>query len=203
MSFFRSDPLTFLAQETYRSLLAALARPGSIHQLNLTMPGGFLAGQTPQPLLAAAFALLDEQVRVASWGAEAARWATEVADRTGARIDTPEDADFVLCSVAPTLPMLGTVRRGSPLSPEDGSTLLIWIDAPLEGSVGTAQLSGPGLPSPKRLATSGPLLGFLRHRTAIAFEYPMGFDAFLFGSDGGVMGLPRTTSVLLSPQGRR
>jgi alpha-D-ribose 1-methylphosphonate 5-triphosphate synthase subunit PhnH len=168
--------------QAFRSILQAMARPGTIHDLTGASP--------PSPLsVAAGVALLtlaDPSTPVHLAGATdtpAVRdWLTF---HLGAPLVGAEDADFALGTWADLQPV-SRFRIGQPDYPDRSATLIVAVDH-LEpegvrlcgpGIRGAAQLSLPGIPA-------------LQANTAI---FPLGFDC-LFTCGTRIAALPRSTRL--------
>jgi alpha-D-ribose 1-methylphosphonate 5-triphosphate synthase subunit PhnH len=114
---------------------------------------------------------------------------------TGAPSVPPEEADYVLCASIPGFDHMRALKTGDLLRPEDSATLLIWLGSEISGKRGVVRLSGPGVDSSYLLHVSDPLLQLIKTRGVFHFEYPMGFELFVVGVDGSLLGVPRTTSL--------
>lgn len=183
------------AQQTFRALLDALARPG-IQQTtaSLTPPEGLNPG-----CAAACLTLLDLETAV--WLqpgiAESARsW---LLFHTGCRFTAqPQTADFALIDDVATMPNLEDFHWGTAAYPEASTSLLIQMPA-LEGA-GSATLQGPGILDTITLRT--PLDNdFWQQWQAMTANYPLGLDAWCF-ADRQVLGLPRTARLAGQPEGQ-
>ena len=195
-------PLGFLApgfadpvhdgQGTFRAVMDALARPGLVQPLaaGLQPP----APLTPE-LAAIALALTDADTPV--WLDAALAGAPEVAAylrfHTGAPLtDDPARAAFALVREPARCPPLGDFAPGTPAYPDTSTTLVLALDAILEG-VGL-HLTGPGVRGTVRLAPSPLPANFLVQIAANRAEFPLGVDLILT-APGRVAGLPRSTTV--------
>jgi alpha-D-ribose 1-methylphosphonate 5-triphosphate synthase subunit PhnH len=113
-----------------------------------------------------------------------------LAARPGATLTTPDRADHLFLSAAPTPDLLHTLRMGSDLHPEEGATLVC------PASFGTGprlRLTGPGCDGPVEVRIDGPTPAFWAERARV-MRYPMGVDLLLIDGDQ-VIGLPRSTTV--------
>ncbi|MBD2231655.1 phosphonate C-P lyase system protein PhnH [Phormidium tenue] len=182
------------AQQTFRALLDALARPG-IQQTtaSLTPPEGLNPG-----CAAACLTLLDLETTV--WLqpdiAESARsW---LVFHTGCRFTAqPQTADFAVINNVETMPNLEDFNWGTAAYPEASTSLLIQLPA-LEGT-GSATLQGPGILESITLQT--PLsTDFWQQWQAMTAHYPLGLDVWCF-ADRQVLGLPRTTRIAGKQEG--
>jgi alpha-D-ribose 1-methylphosphonate 5-triphosphate synthase subunit PhnH len=177
------DPDT--AQRTFRAVLDALARPGTVQQLPAApadVPAALL------PVLA--LADLDTPACVLA-GPDAAGWADALATATTAPIVELAAARLVtaLRPLAPGEP--ATLRTGSAAAPEDGALVVLAVAA-LEGGA-PLRLAGPGIATQRTVTPRAVPADLLAARTAAAF--PAGFDLLLVAPDGRLLGLPRSTRI--------
>ena len=194
------DPV-FDAQEHYRLLLDAMARPGKINIL----PRMQLA--TPPGLTSAAalvgFALLNADVSFFVDGAnpdDAARYL--LANTSSRPVDTHE-ADFVFASGAAPATLVETMKKGSLPYPEEGATIILNVMALAtepqglgHGEDGLAlTLRGPGVAGERTFFVRGlnaTLVEALQQSNA---EFPLGIDAILTDGDGRVACIPRSSRI--------
>lgn len=191
-------------QLTFRIVLDAMARPGTVRQLPVA------ARDAPvNPWLAAVLVtLLDHEVGLAVEpfdGSEALE--RFVRQRTAVASTTVEAADFVVASAErldPHLPL--RLRQGSLAYPNDSATLLLLVyrldQAPPSSSPARTvrtggillDLAGPGVAPGRRVWIGGldPALFEVRDEVA---EYPCGIDLILVDPSGRVAAFPRTTAV--------
>ena len=195
MALFRLDNLTLITQKCYRSMLFSLSRPGTVCQLDLPFGETFSHLSLPPPLSAIAYTILDEQVTIAPCNREADRWVGELVSCTGARKVPLEQADYVLAVSVPETSHLKSMKQGTLFDPEDAATLVIWLAQEISGTAGTVRISGPGVETSVLLTVSNGMLSLITRRLSVRFEYPMGFEIFVVGADGGLLGLPRTSKL--------
>ncbi|MBW2020528.1 MAG: phosphonate C-P lyase system protein PhnH [Deltaproteobacteria bacterium] len=177
MSLFRIDNKILSTQKCYRAMLWALCTPGSLQKMDFAENDRGLVSGLPMPVALMSRTLLDEQVSVAAFDIDSDSWLDEIIAATGARKAGIDEADYILASSVPRLVELRSVKQGTLLSPEE------------------IEISGPGVEDSATLYVSPAMFSLMKHRTAIQFEYPLGFDLFAIGSDGYLLGLPRTSSV--------
>jgi alpha-D-ribose 1-methylphosphonate 5-triphosphate synthase subunit PhnH len=172
----------------FRSLLHALAEPGTLRQLPMDEP-------RDDGLVLAALALADVEVSV---HADDDDLATRVRQLSGAREATAGAADLVLVR-RPDRFNFATLRRGSALEPELGAKVFIAVDRLAVGrhpEIAThVELTGPGVPRRRPLAVDGIALTTLVGLGSAAGLFPAGLDTWLIARDGLVAGLARTTTV--------
>jgi alpha-D-ribose 1-methylphosphonate 5-triphosphate synthase subunit PhnH len=185
-------------QVTFRVLLDAMARPGTVRQLPVA------ARDAPvNPWLAAALiTLLDHEVSLAVEPFEGAD-ALElfVRQRTAAAWAKADDADFAVAAsdtLDPSLPL--RLRQGTLAYPNDSATLLILVpslDQSAEEMTApgvTLSLAGPGCPAGHRAQIAGLTPALFEARDEVA-EYPCGIDLILVDPKGQVAALPRSTAI--------
>lgn len=181
------------AQQTFRALLDALARPGMVQTTaSLTPPEGFVPS-----CAAAALTLLDLETTV--WLQpglpEAARsW---LLFHTGCRFTShSQTADFAVIWDIDTLPNLEDFNWGTAEYPEASTSLLIQLPDLQTGR--SITLQGPGILDAITIHT--PLsASFWQQWQEMTADYPLGIDSWCFAGNQ-VLGLPRTAR-LISNQG--
>ncbi len=185
------------SQQTFRTLLQALAYPGKPQHLEPVLAA-------PPPLspacAAACLTLLDfeTQVWLQPLGAESSESQLDnlsvwIQFHTGCPICAePQKADFGILLDVERIPSLSQFNPGSATDPEHSTTLLIQVPSIAEGDV--LMLEGPGIAPeyPCRLQLpSATLNEVLVTRDA---SFPQGIDIFLL-TNRDVVGLPRTTKI--------
>jgi alpha-D-ribose 1-methylphosphonate 5-triphosphate synthase subunit PhnH len=182
------------AQQTFRALLDALARPGIPQSTaTITAPAGLTTS-----CAAACLTLLDLETSV--WlqpgTPEAAKsW---LLFHTGCRFnDQPQTADFALIGDIETMPRLDQFSWGVADYPEASTSLLIQLPS-LQGQH-PVRLKGPGILGAITLQSC--LNGDFWHQWQdMTDQYPLGLDAWCFAGNQ-VVGLPRTARIV-SDQGK-
>lgn len=181
------------AQQTFRALLDALARPAR----PVATPTEI---GVPRPLTAAAAAAvltlcddstvlwLDGRLRDESQDAEA--W---MRFHSGATItDEPAAAAFAIVSSPAAMPDLTLFAQGTDEAPHTSVTIIV-IDGDASGGAAfTAE--GPGFENPTRWVAPAFPPDFHRQWQANAARFPRGVDLIIAGRDTFV-GLPRTTRL--------
>ena len=177
-------------QAVFRTLLAALAAPGSLHELEAELP-------PPPPGLgrgayAAVLALVDYEAPL--WLApEYADTAEALRFQTGATlVDDPARAAFALARDPVRLPALADFAQGSDIYPDRSTTLLLAVES-LTGE-GAWRLTGPGIRDGARLGVRGLPFDFVGQWADNRERFPRGVDVFLFAGPV-VVGLARTTRI--------
>ncbi|MEM1373358.1 MAG: phosphonate C-P lyase system protein PhnH [Pseudomonadota bacterium] len=176
-----ADPARHAAH-AFRSVMEAMARPGSIRDI---------AGATPPaPLSPAAGAVIltlcDADTPVHLTGdADCADVRDWIAFHTGAPLATPMDCMFALGTWAALAP-LNPYPLGTSQYPDRSATLI--VEMPELQAKGAA-LSGPGIKTTSELALPE-IEAFRANRQ----HFPRGLD-FIFTSGSQLAALPRTTRV--------
>jgi alpha-D-ribose 1-methylphosphonate 5-triphosphate synthase subunit PhnH len=189
----------------FRVVLDALANPGTVRH-GIVHP--LVAQEFPQGnrfLASVLMTLLDHEVSLhVTPGPEAAALADLVVRRTRTTLADARDATFVAAEATKVDPDLPTeMERGSLEYPDDGATLLLDVpslDQETSGAL-SLELTGPGIRTAQvvRLSDVAPELIASRNR-AVA-HYPMGIDLLLIDRFGRIVGLPRSTSVVVHTEG--
>lgn len=166
------------AQRIFRTVLDALARPGTVTRLPVV--DGFAAALAP--LLA--LADLDTPVCVLDTDPGAA-------SATGAPPVELGAARLVAALRPVTAAELAAVRTGTAAAPEDAALVTLAVPD-LHGGPAFG-LTGPGTGTGARLAVAGLPDGWVAARAVAAF--PAGADLLFVDPDGRCVGLPRSTRV--------
>lgn len=183
-------------QAVFRTLLDALARPGTIGIVERVLPRD-PAATTPRTkadraTLATLLALCDGSTPVWLATPDAVLGST-LRFHTGAPlVDDPRDAAFAYVHDAQALPTLECFAIGEPETPEQSVTLLIRVDSLTGGA--PVVLRGPGIERTQTIAPTGLPSRFWRERAELAPLFPCGIDCYLVCGDA-LIGLPRTTHV--------
>lgn len=184
------------SQATFRVVLDAMARPGSVGILPATdsrcpLPGG-------RALATVALTLLDHEVTFAivpGLGEAAEDFARYLAATTGGRLAGIDEADYVFARGPLARGVLASMKRGSLAFPDEGGTLLLLVADFETGEGVVASLTGPGIPGDRTLTLVGLRAENLAERRAANAEMPRGVDLLLVDPTGRVLCLPRTTQI--------
>jgi alpha-D-ribose 1-methylphosphonate 5-triphosphate synthase subunit PhnH len=180
------------AQSTFRSVMSAMARPGSVQPIAVSVgaPDGMMRGTA-----AIALTLFDHDTPIWLDGAMAAR--SEVArwlkfHTSAPLVDGASIASFALIGDAKNLPALDRFAFGSNEYPDRSTTLILQVESLSQGPA--YQLRGPGIDGVSTLrATIEPRDLFAR--LAInATLFPRGIDVVLV-DDASIVAIPRTTRL--------
>jgi alpha-D-ribose 1-methylphosphonate 5-triphosphate synthase subunit PhnH len=179
------------AQSTFRSVMDAMARPGSVQRIRA-------AAGTPGPVMrgtaAIALTLFDHDTPV--WLDAAMSATTDVAKWLKFHTSAPVVADTSVCSFAvigdaKNLPPLDRFALGSNEYPDRSTTLILQVASLTAGPAWG--LTGPGINGSAVLqATIGANL--FEHLAVNATLFPRGIDVVLVHDDA-VVAIPRTTRL--------
>ncbi len=186
-----SEPV-FGAQVTFRRIMDAMARPGTVHPLT-DLP------QPPLPLSrtsgAVALTLCDHDTPV--WLDTALTVSKPVTAwlgfHTGAPVvRTPAEAHFVFCSNPAELIALENFAQGHQEYPDRSATIVIQVANFDEGDPLT--LRGPGIKEKRAIAPRSLPRHFVEQWKQNRGRFPRGIDIILAGPDA-VAGLPRSVHI--------
>src|SRR5215469_13859235 len=170
--------MVFDAQEHYRLVLDAMARPGSIRILP-RMP---LAAPPPLNTAAAlvAFALLNPDVTFYVDGPEAPAARLYLIVNTASSPVPLDKADFIFAAGTASAELPDTIKKGSLPYPEEGATLVACVDA-LDEETGSLALTlqGPGIKGTKKLFVRGLNAALLDALQKSNMEFLLGIDLML------------------------
>jgi alpha-D-ribose 1-methylphosphonate 5-triphosphate synthase subunit PhnH len=182
----------FAAQATFRAVLDAMARPGTIHKVE--------AAAAPSPLspTAAALALtlcdhdtpvwLDTTLRASAPVIEWLRFHCN-----SPVVDRPCDAAFAFISAAQELPPFSNFNIGTPDYPDRSTTIVIQVASLRAGAHLT--LTGPGIPERRSFHIDPLPKNFSEQLATNRAHFPCGVDLLLV-ADGEVAALPRTARLV-------
>ena len=178
------------AQRTFRTLLDAMANPGTVH-LFAPRPG-----ESPEE--AVAFALCDHEVSFAVVGEPETKGAVPVARRIALRTGSIQ-AEIAASAFVFAYAPLGDdrwrdVRCGTLAYPDGGATVVYVLPAVGVGSLALT-LTGPGIETAKRLHLTEFAPDEIAARDRACADYPMGVDCIFVDVQGQVACLPRSTTV--------
>ena len=182
----------FDAQATFRAVMDAMARPGSIQAIKTRT-------DPPRPLSHAAGAialtLCDNDTPV--WldpalarSETVGRW---LGFHAGAPIaGTPADAHFALVSDPVSLIALENFAQGSQEYPDRSTTLILQVDSLSAGDA--LVLEGPGIETKATFSPTSLPRHFVEQWSQNRARFPRGVDLILVAPEG-IACLPRTTRI--------
>lgn len=181
----RFDPIILRSQSTFRCLLAAASRPGSLPKLPDT---------AESPDIALLHAVLDHETSFGTVGVEQDA-AYALGYETGARLVSPDKADFVLVRGGHSRGALTRMRHGTLEEPHLGATAIFFVRRLSSDGAITLELSGPGVDGHKALRVDGFAIAEVEALNRSRAEYPRGVDIYMVDEAGRVAGLPRSTRL--------
>ena len=180
------------AQSTFRSVMDAMARPGSVQRIVAT-------SGAPSPMMrgtaAIALTLFDHDTPV--WLDPAVSETSDVTKwlkfHTGAPvIADPSICSFALIGDAKALPALDRFAFGSNEYPDRSTTLILQVESLTEGS--NFELRGPGIDGTALLRSRFQPADLFDRLAVNAALFPRGIDVVLVADDAIVV-IPRTTRL--------
>lgn len=180
------------AQSTFRSVMDAMARPGSIQRIAV-------ATGAPSPLMrgaaAIALTLFDHDTPV--WLDAAMSETADVAKWLKFHTGAPVIADSAICSFAligdpRALPALDRFAFGNNEYPDRSTTLILQIASLTEGS--RFELRGPGVDGTAVLQARIEPADLFERLGVNAALFPRGIDVVLVAEDA-IVAIPRTTRL--------
>src|ERR1700720_159478 len=181
------------AQSTFRSVMGAMARPGSVHRVAATSgaPGAMMRGTA-----AIALTLFDHDTPVwldplLSETADVTKW---LKFHTGAPVVLdPSICSFALIGDASALPALDRFALGSNEYPDRSSTLILQVESLTQGE--GLELRGPGIDGTAVLRAAIEPRDLFERLAVNAALFPRGIDVVLVDGDS-IVAIPRTTRLL-------
>jgi alpha-D-ribose 1-methylphosphonate 5-triphosphate synthase subunit PhnH len=181
------------AQSTFRSVMDAMARPGSVARI--------VAGSgTPHPMMrgtaAIALTLFDHDTPL--WLDPPMRETSEVTKWLKFHTSAPVIADSSICSFAligdaGTLPDLNRFSFGSNEYPDRSTTLILQVESLTQGPA--FELSGPGIDGTAVLQAAIQPSDLFERLAINAALFPRGIDVVLVADDC-IVAIPRTTRLV-------
>jgi alpha-D-ribose 1-methylphosphonate 5-triphosphate synthase subunit PhnH len=182
--------LTLGAQEAFREILEAMARPGRVADLSAApVPPAGLGRAAASVLLT----LADRDTPLWADPALPESALDWLRFHTGARRTAEaREAAFALIVAPGSTPTLDAFDTGDPKFPDRSATLV--FDLPSLAGGPALTLTGPGIRNSATVAPQGLPEDFWTHRASLAPLYPAGLDLVLAAGDALVC-IPRTTRV--------
>jgi alpha-D-ribose 1-methylphosphonate 5-triphosphate synthase subunit PhnH len=179
------------AQSTFRTVMDAMARPGTVRRL------AGIAAPAPLSPVAAAIALTLLDYETPFWldaplaaAPEVAHW---ISFHTGAaRTADPASAAFAFVAHSAAPPPFETFALGSQEYPDRSTTLVLQVERLAEGEGLT--LRGPGIAGSRRFAAAPLHTDLLDRLSENRARFPRGVDLVLASADA-VAALPRSLHV--------
>ncbi|HVX77869.1 MAG TPA: phosphonate C-P lyase system protein PhnH [Bradyrhizobium sp.] len=181
------------AQNTFRSVMDAMARPGSIQRITASVgtPTGVMRGTA-----AIALTLFDHDTPI--WLDPSMAATSEVSKWLKFHTSAPVVADPSICSFAligdaGTLPALSSFSFGSAEYPDRSTTLILQVGSLSEGTA--FELQGPGIDGIARLRAQIEPQDLFERLAVNATLFPRGIDVVLVHDDS-IVAIPRTTRLV-------
>ena len=181
------------AQSVFRSVMDAMARPGSIQRVAS-------AAGTPSAMMrgtaAIALTLFDHDTPIwldgrMSATADVAKW---LKFHTSAPVVTdPSIASFALVGDPENLPALDRFAFGSNEYPDRSTTLIVQVESLADGAI--VELQGPGIDGSAALRASIQPRDLFERLAINATLFPRGIDVVLVHDDS-IVAIPRTTRLV-------
>jgi len=181
------------AQSTFRSVMDAMARPGSVQRI---VPGAGTPDRMMRGAAAIALTLFDHDTplwldsRMAE-SVDVVKW---LKFHTGAPVVQDSSvASFALISDGGALPPLERFALGTNEYPDRSTTLILQVDG--LGSGRSFELRGPGIDGAATLQASIKPFDLFERLHVNEALFPRGIDVVLVADDA-VVAIPRTTRVV-------
>jgi alpha-D-ribose 1-methylphosphonate 5-triphosphate synthase subunit PhnH len=180
------------AQNTFRSVMEAMARPGSVQRIAASSgtPVGVMQGAT-----AIALTLFDHDTPI--WldrslaTSEVSKW---LKFHTSAPVvSDPSICSFALIGDAKTLPALSSFSFGSSEYPDRSTTLILQVESLSEGQA--FELQGPGIDGIAKLRAKIEPQDLFERLAVNVTLFPRGIDVVLVHDDS-IVAIPRTTRLV-------
>lgn len=196
-------------QHTYRQLVTALSRPGTI--VDLSSIAGRIEPVPPfnPVMMLLAMTLLDGETGFSLYqdgtktpAAATSPAAAAISHRTYARVVPTDQAGYVFVLGTDTDPRraIESAHEGTLIDPHLGATVFLEVGRLRAGADRddaddqAFQLRGPGIDGTIGIDVES-RFDWYSIRNERVSEYPLGVDMFLADRHGSVMGLPRTTRL--------
>ena len=181
------------AQSTFRSVMDAMARPGTVQQViaSVGTPGPMMRGTA-----AIALTLFDHDTPIwldarMSESSEVAKW---LKFHSGAPVlDDPSVCHFALIGNGGALPELSRFSFGTNEYPDRSTTLILQVDSLKHGSA--FELSGPGIDGTALLRAMIEPVDLFERLAVNETLFPRGIDVVLVSGEA-IVAIPRTTRLV-------
>lgn len=185
------------SQAIFRTLLDTFSRPGELGRLPTTVTTRIT------PALAPLMALLSHGTPFGIVGRDSSVLSHVLARATFGEVVELREAAY-LAVLDGVLPDFGLIRRGRDDRPEEACQISVEVRGRLhraDGGPALFRISGPGVPDSRGIDVDGAddEREFLAAVVAARIGHsPVGFDLWLIDHDGNVVGIPRTSRVVIS-----
>jgi alpha-D-ribose 1-methylphosphonate 5-triphosphate synthase subunit PhnH len=180
------------AQSTFRSVMDAMARPGSVQRINAVAgtPAAMMRGTA-----AIALTLFDHDTPI--WLDPGMSRTSDVAKWLKFHTSAPVIADSSICSFAligdpKNLPALDRFAFGGNEYPDRSTTLILQVESLTDGP--TFELQGPGIDGTAPLQAIIQPENLFERLAVNAALFPRGIDVVLVHDDA-IVAIPRTTRL--------
>jgi alpha-D-ribose 1-methylphosphonate 5-triphosphate synthase subunit PhnH len=182
------------AQSTFRSVMDAMARPGSVQRIAAVSgaPGAMMRGAA-----AIALTLFDHDTPVwldqlMSETQDVTKW---LKFHTGAPVTAnPSICSFAIIGDARALPALDQFAFGSSEYPDRSTTLTLQVESLTQGK--TLELRGPGIDGAAVLQAAVQPADLFERLEINQTLFPRGIDVVLVADDA-IVAIPRTTRLVV------
>lgn len=179
------------AQSTFRSVMDAMARPGSIQRITPAAAPGMMPGAA-----AIALTLFDHDTPI--WLDSKMSATPDVGKWLKFHTSAPVVADSSIASFAvvgdpQNLPALNRFSFGSGEYPDRSTTLILQVESLIDGPA--VELQGPGIDGTATLRASIQPADLFERLSINAALFPRGIDVVLVHDDA-IVTIPRTTRLV-------
>lgn len=187
----------FDAQEHFRVIMNATARPGSIHSLKE------IEIYPPAPLNKAAayvaLALMNKDVACNVQLTNTQEIETYLLLNTGVNFSEVEKANFIICNQNVSVEVIENANEGDPIYPEQSAFIVLQVEeisnAKLNNSIELV-LEGPGIEKTQNLYITGAKKQVLDTIWEKNSEYPLGVELILCAANGQIASIPRSSKII-------
>lgn len=186
-----ADPV-LSGQKTFRALMDAMARPGSIQAIDGIKTAPAALGPT---MSAVALSLIDHETTIhldRPLGEDPDVRAFIAFHTSAPRTSECANADFALVSDGLAMPDLASFKAGTDTYPDRSTTLLIGVAGFHSGR--RYILSGPGIDGVVTISLEGARADLAAQLSENRQLFPRGVD-LIFCAAGEIMALPRSTRI--------
>lgn len=171
-------------QQTFRLLMQAMSRPGTIHQLEYT--------GDQMPYMSVLLTLLDHEVTFAVVGRGID--CNHITMATGARKAPVEEADYLIIDGGDSAGVVLRAKRGDFRYPDEGATLIYHVKS-LQGSDTCVCLIGPGILRQQHLVMDGFSSREVADIATANADFPTGIDCIFVDDSARVTAVPRSVRM--------